>query len=59
MNADGTVVVGQANEFRTQAFRWTAARGMVGLDFLPGGDFSVANGVNADGTVVVGNTSSP
>src|SRR5262249_53887212 len=54
VNADGTVVVGQANEFRTQAFRWTAARGMGGLDFLPGGDFSVANGVDVGGPVMVG-----
>src|SRR5262249_57092599 len=54
--ADGTVVVGQANEAsgRTQAFRWTAASGMVGLGFLPGGNSSLARGVNADGTVVVG-----
>src|SRR5262249_62262800 len=43
--------------FRPQASRWTAASGMVGLGFLSGGDVSEANGVNADGTVVVGEAS--
>src|SRR5262249_14316073 len=38
-------------------FRWTAASGMVGLGFLPGGFVSSARGVNADGTVVVGDSS--
>ena len=32
----------------------TAASGMVGLGFLPGGNFSTAGGVSANGTVVVG-----
>src|SRR6516162_7415867 len=54
VNADGTVVVGQAIVGQGQAFRWTAASGMVGLGFLPGGYTSLARGVNADGTVVVG-----
>ena len=56
VNANGTVVVGSAIDasFHGQAFRWTAASGMVRLGFLPGGNFSDANGVNADGTVVVG-----
>src|SRR6516164_3627142 len=58
VNADGTVVVGFSAPLRplsaVQAFRWTAASGMVGLGFLPGLTDSVANGVNADGTVVVG-----
>ena len=54
VNADGTVVVGQAIVGQGQAFRWTAASGMVGLGFLPGGNTSLARGVNADGTVVVG-----
>src|SRR5262249_6675561 len=52
VNADGTVVVGFSDR---EAFRWTAATGMVNLGFLPGGGIqSVASGVNADGTVVVG-----
>ena len=38
-----------------EAFRWTAVDGMVGIGDLPGGDFaSSANGVSADGSVVVG-----
>jgi probable HAF family extracellular repeat protein len=41
------------------AFRWTQAGGMVGLGDLPGGVFfSAANGVSADGAVVVGRGSS-
>src|SRR5262249_9541876 len=59
VNADGTVVVGSSfvGGFaggQDQAFRWTAASGMVGLDCLPGGNQSQANGVNDEGTVVVG-----
>jgi probable HAF family extracellular repeat protein len=56
VNADGTVVVGQAIDAsgHAQAFRWTAASGMVGLGFLPGLNTSDASGVNANGTVVVG-----
>ena len=39
----------------TEAFRWTEGSGMVGLGDLAGGSFySVANAVNADGSVVVG-----
>ena len=38
-----------------EAFRWTRGGGMVGLGDLPGGIFwSVAAGVSADGSVVVG-----
>jgi probable HAF family extracellular repeat protein len=61
VNANGTVVVGSAIDasFHGQAFRWTAASGMVGLGFLPGLTDSVANGVNADGTVVVGFSAHP
>src|SRR5499427_7306088 len=55
VNADGTVVVGSSNG---QAFRWTAASGMVGLGALPP-TLSVARGVNADGTVVVGGIAFP
>jgi probable HAF family extracellular repeat protein len=61
VNADGTVVVGAStgqgtggNGEPSQAFRWTAAGGMVGLGFLPGDNFSYATAVNADGAVVVG-----
>ena len=61
---DGTVVVGSGvsavfdplNEgWGREAFRWTAETGMVGLGDFPGGFFrSSANGVSADGSVVVG-----
>jgi uncharacterized membrane protein len=57
VNADGTVVVGELLPFGpppAQAFRWTAATGIVGLGLLPG--FTplrqTASGVNADGTSV-------
>ena len=39
-----------------EAFRWTAAGGMVGLGDLPGGDQSSAAGVSADGSTVVGSS---
>jgi probable HAF family extracellular repeat protein len=56
VNADGSVVVGYTPQApgHSQAFRWTAASGMVGLGFLPGGNQSYAQGVSADGSVVVG-----
>jgi probable HAF family extracellular repeat protein len=57
-NSDGSVVVGFGfnSSGPAQAFRWTAATGMVGLGFLPGGSLSQATATNADGSVVVGNT---
>jgi probable HAF family extracellular repeat protein len=60
---DGTVVVGSGNAVLSpsdtitsaEAFRWTAAGGMVGLGHLPGENFvSVPEAVSADGSVVVG-----
>jgi hypothetical protein len=61
VNADGSVIVGGAYRrvprFQPPegaAFRWTQASGMASLGTLNGGSFSVANGVNADGSVVVG-----
>jgi probable HAF family extracellular repeat protein len=63
VSGDGSVVVGQSEgptsngSFRYQAFRWTPARGMVGLGFLsPGATTSVAADVSADGSVVVGSS---
>lgn len=57
---DGGVIVGSSNsENGLEAFRWTAASGMVGLGFLPGGIASEATGVSGDGSVVVGWTRSP
>lgn len=66
---DGSVVVGWAghrNYFccgqdnyieTTQAFRWTQATGMVGIGTLPSYSRSIATGVSANGSVVVGNSS--
>lgn len=58
VSSDGTVVVGWSMvDGDKQAYRWTAADGMVGLGDLPGGDFfSQAWAVSADGSVVVGNS---
>ena len=55
VSADGSVVVGSASN---EAFRWTAASGITGLGFLPGGSsgFSIAEGISADGQVVVGSS---
>jgi probable HAF family extracellular repeat protein len=54
VSADGSVVVGYANNASNQgrAFRWTSA-GMVDLGTL-GGNYSFARAVSADGSVVVG-----
>jgi probable HAF family extracellular repeat protein len=68
VNADGTVVVGWSNSssgFR--AFRWVEGSTagdpgnpqMESLGLLAGGTFTVARGVNADGTVVVGEGDTP
>lgn len=64
VSVDGSVVVGTAladgaepgqGTRHLEAFRWTAATGMVGLGDLQGGDYwSDARGVSADGSVVVG-----
>jgi uncharacterized membrane protein len=54
VSADGMVVAGTTGN---QAFRWTAAGGMVGLGFGAGGIGTEANGISGDGLVVVGNTS--
>src|SRR5262249_11260462 len=55
VNADGTVVVGVSFfGAPAQAFRWTAASGMVGLGLLGPRSETEALGVNADGTGVVG-----
>lgn len=64
VSADGTVVVGSGTREggrrgmgTSEAFRWTASTGLVGLGELPGGDVtSSAIAVSADGTFVVGNS---
>jgi len=64
-SADGSVVVGHSiapgaapgqGSNHTEAFRWTSAGGMKGLGDLPGYSLSqsIASGVSADGSVVVG-----
>jgi probable HAF family extracellular repeat protein len=56
VSADGAVVVGQND---SEAYRWTSESGAFGLGDLFGGDFSSrALDVSADGTVVVGSSSS-
>ena len=63
VSADGSTVVGISRGVGAgdipEAFRWTSAGGMVGLGILAGGTYSIANGVNANGTVVVGSADQP
>jgi len=60
VSADGSVVVGESSAMGfSEAFRWTASSGMVGLGDLAGGfTESKAFGVSSDGTVVIGTSSS-
>ncbi|MGL5167813.1 MAG: autotransporter domain-containing protein [Afipia sp.] len=65
VSADGQVIVGNSTsdtyQMRGEAFRWTQGTGMVGLGTLTGtalGSYSVANAVNANGSVIVGQSSS-
>lgn len=59
---DGMVVVGEgrdgADSLEVQAYHWTPGNGMVGIGFLPGGTYSTAEGLSADGSVVVGTSQS-
>ena len=61
--ADGSVIAGFGSSAAStaqcgicqEAFRWTAATGIVGLGDLPGGDFdSRAAGISGDGRIIVG-----
>ena len=66
VSGDGSVVVGTSGystsgyvgPIGSQAFRWTAGSGMVVLGYLPGGTYSAPNGISADGSVIVGSSSS-
>jgi probable HAF family extracellular repeat protein len=57
---DGSVVGGGVSfdfgDYR--AFRWTSGTGIVNLGFLSGGNSAQVYGMNADGTVIVGNSNS-
>lgn len=57
LSDDGLVVVGDriASPFGNEAYRWTAAEGVIGLgDLYPGGSGSFAQSVSADGSIIVG-----
>jgi probable HAF family extracellular repeat protein len=56
ISADATTVVGESESTPgTQAFRWTAAGGIVGLGDLAGGQFlSSAAAVSSNGSVIAG-----
>jgi probable HAF family extracellular repeat protein len=56
ISRDGSVVVGECGfPDRREAFRWTAAEGVVGLGYLPGRtQKSIATGISGDAAVIVG-----
>jgi len=58
ISADAGAIVGAAyNGSCTEAYRWSAGTGMVGLGVLAG-NWSQANGVSGDGSVVAGTSNS-
>jgi probable HAF family extracellular repeat protein len=68
VSRDGRIVVGTAPfpvilpdgslDYLGQAFRWTRDEGSMGLGTLPGGDGSGALAISADGSVIVGRSTS-
>ena len=56
ISADASTVVGESESTPgTQAFRWTAASGIVGLGDLSGGQFfSSASAASSNGSVIAG-----
>jgi probable HAF family extracellular repeat protein len=59
VSADGSVVVGVSSSGSSnEAFRWTAASGMVGLGSFHSSPESQALGVSADGSTIVGSARS-
>ncbi len=64
LSGDGSTVVGISYDAQNnqQAFRWTAATGMIGMGFMPQplsiAPFSAAYAVNIDGSVIVGQSRS-
>ncbi len=62
VSGDGSVIVGQTSTnggLDHRAFRWTPAEGLQSLGTLPGGNISIAQGVSANGQVIVGNSTIP
>ena len=53
VSADGSVAIG-SDYALNEAFIWTAVDGRTGIGRLPGGAWSGAEGVSANGNVVVG-----
>jgi probable HAF family extracellular repeat protein len=66
VSGDGSVVIGYGSATHVlgqpqldRGFRWTQASGMQSLGDLPGGaEFSVAEGISADGAIIVGQSAS-
>lgn len=70
ISSDGSVIVGRSSSTDssalpvtlfsgTEAFRWTAETGLIGLGDLPGGNFfSAAIAASGDGSVIVGQSES-
>ena len=58
VSADGAVVVGESRyeSDYDEAFRFHADTGLIQLGVLPGDSSSVADGVSADGSVIVGSS---
>ena len=57
VSADGAVIVGNEGIVVREAFRWTAASGLIGLGYLPFGPQipdSTATAISGDSSVVVG-----
>src|SRR5262249_51771000 len=54
ISGDGSTIVGFAEGLRDYAFRWTSATGIADLGLLAGTQNAWANGVNGDGSIVVG-----
>lgn len=57
VSANGSVIVGSAvgdSVGNHHAFRWTQATGMQDLGTLPGGFYSNATAISADGTIIAG-----
>ncbi len=56
VSADGSTIVGMSRnpQNRNEAFVWTAATEMLGMGYLPGATSSIARGVSADGSTIVG-----